>query len=196
MNLKFTKKILLKSLLFVGLLGQACGPSKGTETGDPGVEIYLSSYSQSGSSALLDFFLPKAFAAVSSVSMCFHQIRFKKDQSSSDPGQNVNIAADFSQWSPEGTSLGVFSVPPGAYQRVDLFLKDECDEESSLMINNDSGTFVTTSPITIRFRGSFTISEDSQSLGLVVGPLVDFFDGVTSNNQLKPGVESIEGGIE
>ncbi len=196
MKLRFGKTKMLSALVSLMLLGQSCGPSKGTETGDPGVEIYLSSYSESQGSTMLDLFVPKALATVSNVSMCFHQIRFKKDPSSSDPGENVNLSAGFSQWSPAGTSLGIFDIPPGDYQRVDLFLKDECGEDLSLSIVNDNGTFTASSPITLRFRGSFTISADSASLGLVVSPMVGFFNGVTSNDQLKPGIENIEGGIE
>ena len=121
MNIHHVKNILifvnLNLLLAVMLILVACedvtdGPmTRGTETGDPTFSVSLSSFDQT---AMMDYFIPKAYAAVTGVEMCIFEIRFYADQNSVDPGVNSSFELGLVTLDPNGTSLGDIGV---AYRR-------------------------------------------------------------------------------
>jgi hypothetical protein len=164
-------------LILLGLVG--CSSNQGTETGNPSMQIQFSSYAQQ---------------SVSRVELCIHQIRFKAENSSSEAGENVNVAAGLVVFSPAGTSIApVTSIKFGTYRRVDVLVKNECGTGNSIVIQNGNGTFSSNNPLTLRFIGELQISMLSRAVLLGVEPFVGFFDTVTSDAQLENGVETIDG---
>lgn len=191
----FNARNWLPFLLVLSLpLYQNCKSQDGTDTGEPGLTLQLSSYEQS--TALFNYFVPKAFAEVSGVAMCIHQVRFKKDNSSNSPGENINIELGRVDWNPAGTTLTSLDVSPGDYRRLDIMLRDDCQESFSLVIQNTNGEFVVENPIILRFENEFTVDGLPGELVLDVSPFIDFFDGVSSSAELETGVSNISGGIE
>ena len=179
-------------LLAVNFLFISGCENNGTETGDPGFTTRFSSFSDS-QATWVDFILPKAFAAVTTVQMCIHQIRFKADNSSDDPGENANISVGFIELNSSGTDLGDLSVAPGSYRRVDIMLKDECGEGFGLSVTNDSGSYQLESPKILRFEGDFEVTLGGDDLVLNIPNFINFFDSVTSDADLEGGVESVIG---
>lgn len=172
---------------------QNCGPNDGTDTGDPSVQLELSSYSTQAS--WVDAFIPKAFANVNSVSMCIYQIRFKPTSSTGNQGLNIIFDVNDVQWSPSGTSLGTIQIPEGEYDRVDIMVKDDCGENLSILIQNDNGQFSNDSPLTLRFRGLIEVNSSTDVITLGVAPFILFFDSIDSNADLNAGVQNIDGSL-
>lgn len=163
---------------------------RGTETGDPSFNLRLSAFDQQ---ALIDYLIPKAHANVTGVALCIHQIRFKANNDANDPGVNANIEVGYIELNPSGTDLGAIDVEPGMYTRIDIMVKDQCSENMSLAIQNDSGTYTSTQPQILRFTGDITIDSETRSLTLNIVPFVNFFNGVMSNGELDSGTQAIEG---
>ena len=189
MNMKKFWLILLMS--FTVVTHQNCGDSDGTDTGDPGLRLELEAYSEQ--TALINYLIPKAYADVSRVAMCVHQIRFFADNNSSTPGENAVIDIDYIEWNSSGTDLGKIDVQPGDYRRIDIMVRNDCDNGASITIQNDNGEFSGTQPMILRFIGETTVGNSGGTLSLSVESFIDFFDTVTSDNDLSAGVRSVSG---
>ena len=185
-------RFLLYFLLVTASLFMCSCENDGTETVDPGFTISFSGFSDS-QAMWKDLLLPRAFAAVTSVKMCIHQIRFKADNSADQPGENANIEVGFVELESEGTDLGNLSVAPGSYRRIDIMVKDDCGESFGLSVVNDGGTYELQSPKILRFEGDFEVESGSGDLVLNIPNFINFFDGVRSDSDLADGVESISG---
>ena len=193
--MKMNRKIFFIPFLALMLLGPVACENDGTETGDPGFTLQFSSF-ESSQASWQQIFLPRAFAEVSQVKMCIHQIRFKADSSAEDAGENANISIGYVELNSQGTDLGEISVAAGAYRRVDVMVKDDCGEGFSLSISNDNGTYQLQQPKILRFEGAAFVVQGTEGVILQIPNFVDFFDSVSSDSDLESGVESIQGVLQ
>ena len=142
---------------------------------------------------VMDSFLPPAYAALTDVRFCFKRLRFKPNSSSS--GSNYDLELGEVIINPAGTNLVTVSVPQGTYERVEFDLEKECEGtpgKPSVTITNGSGTFTTLDRMTIKFDGSYTVS-DAGTLTLDIDPLLDALDVITADNQIKTSLEAAPG---
>lgn len=164
--------------------------SHGTETGNPSVQIEFSGYNQT---ALIDYLIPKAHAAVSDVRLCVHQLRFFADRSNPGPGVEMNRTPQIIELLPSGTVVGNAEIPPGVYRRIDVMLKNNCSEGGSIQIQNDAGAFSSKNPQILRFTGEFQVPKVGGRIVLEAQAFINFLDSVTSDAGLADGLDDVEG---
>ena len=179
-------KIMLK-LIFTGLLLFVCGCSQsgGTSTGNPLINIRVSSYS-----AL-------SVMTVNQVVFCFKRLRFKQpgestDSDSSIDSDNIDFFIGEKTLNTSGDNLGAVNVPPGQYERIEFDLEDDCTSGKSVRVTNNAGTFSTSDRITIKFSGTINISTD-RDIDLNIQNLINALDTVTADNQIKTKLEAAGG---
>lgn len=184
-----------RSCLFLLILTSSLFLNRcGTREGNGLVTIDFQGYSQSAW-----FFLVKpAYASVSSVTFCFKRLRFKPEGkgTSSNPEQdpdNVDFSIGEKTISPTGTSLGSISLPAGTYKRIEFDLENKCSSGKSIQVSNSSGNFNTNERITIKFEGTFTMSQADKRLSLSTQSIINVLDGVTSNSEIRTKAESASG---
>lgn len=181
--------LFLMAIVASSFLISAC-ENKGTETGDPPFTLSLSSYGDDANA--FHWFFPKAYAMEGEIALCVHQIRFKKDNSSEEPGENINInIKEMIVTSSEGTDISTLNLSPGTYRRVDLMVKNNCGTGNSIEISNTNGDFSLSSQKILRFNGTFEVTEDLEKLVLPFRDFVDFFENVSSDNELDNDIETI-----
>ena len=186
-------KIFLMMLL-LSLVG--CGP--GTTTGNPvapvNVQVRLEDKQPfAWIQKTWDLIIPPAHAAISNLKMCFKILKFKPD--STTDGANYELKVGQVDINPSGTNLLTVAIPPGTYQQIDFELDKDCDEvigKPSVSFMNNNGAFFTDESMTIKFQGSYTVSETG-TLTLNIDQLLDTIETVTANNQIKINLESAIG---
>ena len=194
--MKTYKLIPIALSIFVLLSG--CSGLEGTTTGNPLITIELSGYT-SMSSKLSEFASGKVGAlAVSSLTLCFKRLRFKLDGESTDSDTSLdedNIDLELGEVNITGSTQELTSVeiPAGTYKRVEFDLEDDCTSGKSIQVTNGSGSFSTTSRVTIIFEGTFTVSDSDDVLSMSIQNIVDELDAVTADNQVQTRAEAASG---
>jgi len=173
------------------LILSSCGP---TTTGNPVTAPVTVRMEDQQAFALIkkawDSIIPSAFSTVSNVKFCFKRLRFKPDSNTSGSDFDVNLGeVDIN---PNGTNLLTVAVPIGTYRRIEFDLENECDgtpDTPSVTVTNLNGTFTTLDHVTIKFEGSYTVSQ-SGTLSLDVDSLFDALDTIASGNDIKTVLEA------
>jgi hypothetical protein len=185
------KKLLVSIFLSVVVLVAGCSQQEGTTTGNPIVSISLSGHVSSAS-------MKVSTLAVSSLTYCFKRLRFKLDGETTDADPSVdedNVDLDLGEVTITGSEqdLVAVEVPPGTYKRVEFDLEDHCTSGKSLQVTNGSGSFSTDERITIKFEGTFVVSESDVELPISMQAIIDELDAVTADNQVKTRAEAASG---
>ena len=184
------------------LLLSSCSGGGGTTTGNP-LRITLQVVDQQPFAwwkPIKDrFTIPLAHAAVSNVFFCFKRLRFKPDESGTF-SENFDLALGRVSIDPNGTGLGSFQVPGGRYERIELDFDKECDEVAnrpSVEFTNGNAPFnhSTLDDITIKFEGSFIVTEDV-TISLNIDPILDRMDTIVSTDDIKNELENVLGDFE
>lgn len=173
------------------------------------MSIEFSSYNASGSSfadagrigqaleSLLQMWIPRAEAAVTSATLCFKRLRFKfnetDDGDDDDDSENFDVNLGEVSLSPSGTKLIDVSVPTGVYRRIEFDLKDECGSDRSVLIVNSSGTFSTDEDVKIKFFGTFNALGAGQRVSMSTQAIINAMNSITSGSQIETQLESISG---
>jgi hypothetical protein len=79
------------------------------------------------------------------------------------------------------------------YSRIELVADQSCGSAPSVGVSNASGTFSTTSSVTMSFAGPFSVDAGTQTIRLSAQPLANQLGTVNSNAQVKPAAESAPG---
>ena len=193
--MNFKNKKLIASMSFLAMVFSTGCAQNNSENHQ--IAIQFGSYT-TAKSKILNFFIPDANAAVSSLNMCFKRLRFKTadDPSvTSDPSSdNDNI--DFNLGSVDissgATSLGTISLPEGNYTRIEFDLENSCASGKSLSLVNGNGSFSSTERITIKFEGNFTANADGV-LTLGVQQILNSLNSYNGGSSLKVTAEGISG---
>lgn len=141
----------------------------------------------------LDTLISPAHSAVSNVKFCFKHLRMKPD--STTPGEDLALELGEVDINPNGTNLVTVSVPSGIYREVEFDLVKECDGvlgRKSVTITNNNGTFSTDESMTIKFVGTYTVT-DAGTLTLNIDPLFDALELVATDVQIKNSLEDANG---
>jgi len=183
-------RILLPALALILSIGiKGCG----TQTGNGLVTLELSPYSGTAWYSLIK----PAYAAVSSVTLCFKRLRFKtENQGTSDPTQNSdNIEFQIGEvtLSPSGSKLGSVQLPKGTYKRIEFDLEKECSSGKSIQVSNTSGNFGTNDRVTVKFEGTFTMTGANATVSLGAQSIVSALNNVTQDSEIKTKAESVSG---
>ncbi len=180
--------------LVLNLLG-SCGTSTGNP---PSVILEFKPYNSGSAFNILPLLLIRpAYAAVSSVTFCFKRLRFKlDDENTSDVDNdknNINFEIGKVTLSENGTALGTRTLSAGTYRRIEFDLDNKCDNKRSVEITRNGNTFSTTSRITIKFKGTFTLEDTGRTVELAVQALLDALNSVTSDGDIKDKLENSVG---
>lgn len=159
--------------------------------------ITLQVGSLSASNKILDFFIPSAYAAVSSAKICIKRLRFKQADGGST-GSETSDGSDNIDFAPgevtlaAGTTIGDVAIPAGTYKRLEFDLDRVCGNNNSVSFTNGSGSFTSQDTITVKFEGTFDASSSGQVLELGFGSIVSAMDGVisSSGNTIKNALEA------
>ena len=129
---------------------------------------------------------------VTSLTMCFKQVRFRADGDSSgahdilfDVGEKVFTGA--------AATLGEASLPNGNYKRIEFLLHDKCASGKSVEVVNNHGTFNTAKSINLKFRGDFTMAGANARVVLSINAIADALSSVDDGGQIKTKAEDAEG---
>ena len=170
--------VLVLGLLIV--LFQNCGAPQGTETGNPSVKLDFSSYTLAANQTLR-------------ADLCVFQVRLKKVGSAENEGNLVSFPKGHVRLDPQGTDLGRLALPSGTYERIDMLLKSDCSTTSSIEIENNQGLFRSSQPLTLRFLGTIEIPSQGGTLTLQIQPFIQHLQSVTSDLELRSGLETVTG---
>ena len=189
-------KLLWIFFILVGLLLSGCG----TSTGTYGVSLSFDSFNARNLQAFPSFDMRKLQEArdVTSLTMCFKRLRFKTqgEGTSSDTSEdedNVDFQIGEKSISGSGTTLGNITLPAGTYTRVEFDLEDDgqgCSSGNSVSLTNGSGSFSTDDRITVKFDGTFTLSNTDATLALGLQSIIDALDTVTSDEDSDTGIKA------
>lgn len=183
--MKYLNLQCLKKITFIwGILFFTSGC--GTQTGNGVVTVEFSAYS---AGALARLGLPPK--SVTSVKMCFKRLRFKATSTSGE--DNIDLPLGEVTLDSSGTSLSQVTIPSGTYTRIEFDLNKDCASGKSLQIENSSGTFTTESTTTIKFDGTFTMTQSHRVLSLGIQNIINKLNEVNSNGQLKDKAEEASG---
>jgi hypothetical protein len=175
----------MRIILIAFLFAVGCTTSsQGTSTGNPLVSVQFKSYSALAASEVTE-------QSVSNLQMCFKRLRFKY----ADPlvaDDNIDLILDEVNINPNGTLVSAVRVPPGTYSRIEFDLDNHCTSTRSVQITNGNGSFSTSDSITIRFDGTFVLS-NSQDLNLDVQSIITALGNVNADSAIKTQAESVQG---
>ena len=179
----------LLSIIFSLFLALGCSRNS-TETGNPGVTINLSSYSENSINTNQN-----EARAVTQVTFCFKRLRFKlADDADSSNSDNIDLDIGQVNLDPNGGELTTVNVPAGIYDRIEFDLENDCNEqnEPSVIVDNDNdgGTpFQTDDRISIRFEGNLIVTSLDTEVNLRIGNIIDALDTITNANDIKDTLE-------
>jgi hypothetical protein len=169
-------------------LAQGCQPPGSTTSGNPLVSLKFANYDPSAKARTQNV----GAQSVSNLTMCFKRLRLKFDVSGMLE-DNIDLTLGELTIDSTGTDLGTVSIPQGTYTRIEFDLDDACGTGKSLNITNAQGTFAIGDHLTIRFDGSFTVSENSSTLSMQIQQIVSALSGVSYAYDLKNAAESVAG---
>lgn len=92
---------------------------------------------------------------------------------------------------PMGTFVNQLVLPSGTYQAIDLVLDPSCG--SSLAINNNFGSVVSTEPLTLHFIGNLTLAPGDTTLPLNIQPILLALAGAQTPADIKAIVAATQG---
>lgn len=155
------------------------------------VSVSMGSYTTAG---LTDFFIPKAYAAVTDLKLCFKRLRFKRSITDIDDplvDENVDLQLGEVTISSTGTTLSVVNVPADTYYRIEFDLEPSCAGKS-LTMSNDFGVYSSAENIKIKFEGVFVV-DGSESLVLGVQDILNAANAYNGLGSVKDAFESVTG---
>lgn len=187
------------------ILVNSCGP--GTITGNPidpkkpgedpdnsGTNIVL--FTRTTQTSLIESFfgsiIAPAYAASSNIKFCFKRLRLKSDLGNA-PEYDLNIGERLID--AYRTPLGNVNLPEGRYNRIEFDLEPNCaagGSKPSVSLENDFGTFSTSSEVEIRFEGNFEV-EKGKDLELNISPMLEALNTVQSNATIASKLENAVG---
>lgn len=180
-------KHILLSLLLV--LVSACAQNNGTSTGNPMVDLKISSYNSTMSQKALT---TVTTLSVSSLKFCFKRLRFKQTADAT-VSENQDFYLGEVTISNLGTDLTGVEIPVGTYSRIEFDLEPNCPSGKSIELTNSNGSFSTDSTITIRFDGTFVHTELDQTLNLNIQQIVSSLNTVASDSDVRAKAEAASG---
>lgn len=189
-------KHLFLSLILI--LTFSCGTKEdsgggGTTSGNPSINMQFAPYNSIAFYEQLRnfFFIPSAYASVSSLKFCFKRLRLKT--SNSDAGDDVELELGKRTISSGGTELGNVKVPAGKYERIEFDLEKECEDsnDGSVELVNDNGTFHTDDRMTIKFEGEFDTDDDDLIMDVQV--FINALENVNNEEDIKAELENLSG---
>lgn len=180
------------------------GINKGTSTGNPSLHLSFGPFLQApimmqkinavGSSENLDNV---------SVIFCMANLTFKTIQDYVETGdvdvdgnivKHIAFKAQEYSISPLGTDLGFVSVPTDSYRQIEFLLSgNSCESQKSVQVVNSYGTFATGSEIKLKFNGNKPIYFSTDELQMLIVPIIEALATVTSNEEIKGKIESVNG---
>ena len=175
----------------------SCGGNGKSTVGKKKVGLSIGSYTVVKVSPL-DLLFPSAYAAISELKVCFKRLRFKKDlEATVDPlvEDNVDLNLGEVTLTGLGLDLGQVEIEAGLYKRIEFDLEKDCVDgvtSNSVSIMNDYGTYGSQSRITIKFEGSFDLTENT-SLQLGIQNIVDAVNAYDGVGTIKDTLEGVSG---
>ena len=197
------QKWMLFMTLILAIAAQGCG----TSTGNPQVILKTDTYVTASArdslvDRVFDWLITPALASVSSARVCFKRVRFKMsgETTASNPDNdedNIDFHIGEVTLSSAGSTLGELSVPTGNYFRIELDFSREsnCSSNESVRITNSNGTFGTQDGMTVKFNGAFA-HDGSNTIVLNLQSLMNAWNVVTNDNQIKDQAESVSGSFQ
>ncbi len=185
------KNIIIYTIFFLFI---SCAPGGGTTTGNPvTIEMSFSSYENSLISKLSNIFISPAHASLSELKFCFKRVRFKVYDSS--VGKDLELELGEVSINQEGTDLGTVEIADAIYRRIEFDIAKNCDgdNQSSVTILNDNGTFSTDDGITIRFDGEFKANEGGELVLIVQNVVNGIKNYKASDGEIKDILENLSG---
>jgi hypothetical protein len=187
-------RIFLGAIISLLILG-CSGGGEGTSTGNPLVSLKFDAFNAAFAFSKTSDVTP---LTVSSLSMCFKRLRFKLENEASNPDpeqdeDNIDFYLGDVTISSLGTTLDGVRLPLGTYKRIEFDLSDDCPSHKSVQVTNSSGTFSSTSSMTIRFEGTFVNSGTDADLALEIQQIVSALNTVTNSSQIKAKAEGVDG---
>ncbi len=202
---KMKQTIVLGILMVMSLSFYSCQEKESSSLSSGGAQKHPVHLSMGGYTTAkfspMNFIIPSAYAAVSDLKFCFKRLRFKRDLPDGQvdsTNDNVDLELGEKVISDLGTDLGTVSVPADTYKRIEFDLEPGCDgvATNSVSLVNDSGSFNSTSTITIKFEGTFIVSgEENLELGTQnILDAANAFDGM-GGQSLKEALEAVSGNL-
>lgn len=121
--------------------------------------------------------------ADTSATICIRKIMFLEGEESSGPEKQIFTVGE-SHIMAQGQKILDLELKKGAYEKIEILIKNECGDNKSGLVRNQHGDFATHEDIELKFSGDFNITQDS-IIELGIEELVIGLSGVKSDEEIR-----------